>query len=272
MENNNISACLVVRNEGKIIRRCLESLKGAADEIILVHDGEVLDNTLDVAQEFGARIFIRPFIGEAEPHRPFSFREATGKWILQIDADEFLSSELKRKIKSLTHNTDISAYRFVWPYWNGEKYLTSVWPHKLALFRKEKISMLGVPHFIPVIDGRVKKAGLRLEHQPAYNNFTWNNFNDKWIRWAKIQAGYYLRDIEQIEKFGRIDRRRLISIRLRVKFPLVMLPIDFILTFSREIVKKNFFSRLKNIKIIFFQGAYRAMVDYYLWKKDFLKE
>ena len=71
-----ISACLVIHNEEKLLKRCLESIKDVVDEIILVHDGECTDKSLNIANNFHSRIFIRDFIGEAEWHRPFSYEEA----------------------------------------------------------------------------------------------------------------------------------------------------------------------------------------------------
>ena len=45
-DRQTISACLVVYNEEKVIRQCLDSIKGFVDEIILVHDGQCTDKTL----------------------------------------------------------------------------------------------------------------------------------------------------------------------------------------------------------------------------------
>ena len=47
----SVSACLVVRNEGKMIDRCLRSLAAVADEIVLVHDGECEDDTLEIGAQ-----------------------------------------------------------------------------------------------------------------------------------------------------------------------------------------------------------------------------
>ena len=80
--NNRISACLVVYNEEKIIKNCLASIKDAVDEIIVVHDGECIDKTLEICKSYTNKIFIKQHIGEAEPHRPFGFKQATGDWIL----------------------------------------------------------------------------------------------------------------------------------------------------------------------------------------------
>jgi glycosyltransferase involved in cell wall biosynthesis len=116
-----ISACLVVYNEEKLIRRCLESLRDVVDEIILVHDGECTDRTLEIAKEYGAKIFVRDHKGFCEHHRPFCCKQASYNWILQIDADEFLSAELRNNLRSLVSNQEVSAYELLWPFWDGKK-------------------------------------------------------------------------------------------------------------------------------------------------------
>ena len=80
-----ISACLVIANEAAVLERCLSSLQGVTDEIVLVHDGPCVDESLDIASRFGAKVFVANKIGEAEPHRPFSYEQATGEWVLQIE-------------------------------------------------------------------------------------------------------------------------------------------------------------------------------------------
>ena len=164
-----ISACLVVHHEAKLIRRCLDSLKGEVDQIIVVHDGPCLDKTLEICADYRAEVFIRERIGEAEPHRPFSFSQATGEWILQIDADEYLSSNLKKNLRALVQAADASAYEFLWPIWDGEKYLTKHWPRKRCLFKKNNVSFLGLPHYVAAVSGEVKSCDFILEHKPDYN-------------------------------------------------------------------------------------------------------
>ncbi|MFA6570012.1 MAG: glycosyltransferase, partial [Bacteroidota bacterium] len=97
----NLSACIVVRNQAIFLDRCLQSIKSVCNEIIIVHDGPCSDDSLKIAKRYKALIFIRPFIGEAEYHRPFAFGKSTGDWILQIDADEYLSAEALSEIPIL---------------------------------------------------------------------------------------------------------------------------------------------------------------------------
>src|SRR5258708_3925434 len=82
------------------------------------------------------QIFVRKHVGEAEPHRAWLYSKVKTAWILQLDADEFLSPNLLKKIPQLTKNTANACYEFIWPFWNGRKYITKNWPWRKALFQK----------------------------------------------------------------------------------------------------------------------------------------
>lgn len=237
-----ISACLVVYNEEKLISRCLDSLQGVVDEIIVIHDGACQDQTLEIAKKYGARIYVETHVGGAEEHRPLSFRLAKNNWILQIDADEYLSPELRDNLSELVSAQNINAYELLWPLWNKGKEIKSSWPHKRCLFRKDKISFLGVLQFVPEVAGTVKKVNYKLEHRPEYNNYSFSSFIKKQLPWARLHASYYLQDFSQIKKYNYQTNDWPILIRLRRKIPLLLIPVDFLVTY------------LKNI----LSGAYRA--------------
>lgn len=271
MARVKISACLVLRNEESLIVRCLDSLKDVVDEIIVVHDGPCLDQTLVIAAKYGANIFEREFIGEAEPHRPFSFAQASGDWILQIDADEYLSSDLQKNLRILAEDESVTAYEFIWPLWDGEKIISSVWPTKRCFFRREKLSFLGLPHFVVEVSGLVKISQLVLCHRPQYNNYQWSLFKSKWLPWAQIQARYYLKDFAAIEKFNYLGNNWPRQIAIRKRFPLLVLPFDFILVFVKTLCSGAYRLGLVGLRVVLMQGAYRAAVDYYLVKPKFKK-
>lgn len=263
---NKISACLVVHNEEPYIRRCLESLRGVVDEIIVVHDGPCQDKTLDIAESFGARVFVRPYQGEAEIQRPFSYELASHDWILQIDADEFLSLELKSQLENLVADERVSAYQFIWPLWNGKKRVSQGWPYKLCLFRKDTVSFLGLPHFIPVVHGKIKKSQLILEHQPDYNNLSFSVFQKKWQTWAKIQARCYLQDFKQLSRYNWPDQDWPKKIKIRRRFPLLLLPLEFLSVLFNNIGEGAYRAGFYGLKSAFLSGLYRAIVNYYLFK------
>jgi len=206
LAKNTISAILVVYHEEKIIRRCLESLKGVVDEIIVVHDGECKDRTLEIAREFTDRIFVRPRVGCCNNHHPWAMKESKGEWILLIDADEFLSKELRQKIKTLATDATIDGYNFLWRFWDGEKYITKHWPYKPFLYRKNKMSFIGLSDSAMTTFGKIKNLNLVVEHRPNYNNFTWQVFRTKWMRWIKIRAQNYWQDFSAIEKFNAREK------------------------------------------------------------------
>lgn len=86
-----VSACLIVRDEGKRLARCLESLRGVVDEIVVVDTGSV-DDTVAIAESFGAKIGQFAWVDDFAAARNAALELATSDWVLSIDADEWLSA------------------------------------------------------------------------------------------------------------------------------------------------------------------------------------
>lgn len=240
MNGNNpirLSVCVVVRNEEALIGRCLESLRGQAAQIILVHDGPCQDRTLEMAAAHGARCLVvgETSVGEAEPLRQISYEQARGEWILQLDADEFLSPELAEVLPSLMADGSIDAYEAVWPLYDGQRYRTQRWPRKRCLFRRSAIAYLGIPHFVVTVPGRVKRIPERLEHQPAYDNVSWHTFRRKWLPWATLQAALYLQPLAQVPSFQFTDKHWPRSVQFRRQWPLIALLIDPLISGFRQL-------------------------------------
>jgi glycosyltransferase involved in cell wall biosynthesis len=105
-----LSAVIITYNEEKNISRCLQSLKGIADEIVIVDSGSD-DRTLEIAKEFSAKIVTHPFTGYIE-QKNFAVTQTSNEYILSLDADEELSPELHRSIKYLKENWKHDGYSF----------------------------------------------------------------------------------------------------------------------------------------------------------------
>lgn len=87
-----ISLCMIVRNEEKSLSRCLASVEGLIDEIIIVDTGSA-DRTKDIAAAFGAAIYDFTWIDDFSAARNFAFSKATRDYIFWLDADDYLKEE-----------------------------------------------------------------------------------------------------------------------------------------------------------------------------------
>ena len=94
---NKLSVVLAVYNEEKNIQDCLESVEDMADEIVVV-DGSSKDNTVKIAKKLKAKVFIVPNQPMFHKNKQLALDKARGEWILQLDADERATSELKKEI------------------------------------------------------------------------------------------------------------------------------------------------------------------------------
>ena len=86
-----ISLCMIARNEAAFLEACLRSVQGLADEIVLVDTGSE-DDTVAVAERFGARVLRAPWEDDFAAPRNASITAATGDWIFQMDCDEVIAA------------------------------------------------------------------------------------------------------------------------------------------------------------------------------------
>jgi glycosyltransferase involved in cell wall biosynthesis len=104
-----ISAVIITYNEEQFIDKCLASLDGIADEIVVV-DSFSTDRTEEICKKYNARFIKHPFEGFRD-QKNFAIKQATHKKILSLDADEALSDKLRESILSIKDKWDYDAYR-----------------------------------------------------------------------------------------------------------------------------------------------------------------
>ncbi|OGM75730.1 hypothetical protein A2382_00565 [Candidatus Woesebacteria bacterium RIFOXYB1_FULL_38_16] len=95
-----LSVVLAVKNEEKNLRLCLESVKEIAEEIVIV-DEYSTDRTVEIAREYGSRVFSNRHKYNFHESKQLAVEKARGEWILQLDADERVSSELADEIRQV---------------------------------------------------------------------------------------------------------------------------------------------------------------------------
>lgn len=238
------------------------------DEIILVHDGECEDRTLEIAERYGCRTFVRPLVGHAEVATVFAYEQARSEWILSIDADEFLSAPLRDAVRALVDDERINGYEFLWRMWDGTRHITENGPFKLSLFRRSRVHVLGTIHAVEQVDPPVRRLQLQLEHRPLYNKYAWRTVFTKQRRWARINAREFIDDLGALPSFnwdGPVSwplRRRILN-RLSPLFVIPYMPTVFFLSFIRE---RSYYSVRENLRMALSQAIYAGLVQFYVAK------
>lgn len=105
----SISLCMIVKNEEKNIRRCLNSVKDVVDEIIIADTGSE-DKTIDICNEFGAKVYNYTWQDDFSAARNFSIENATSTWILWMDADEELSVPNKSELTKMLDKNSVPLF------------------------------------------------------------------------------------------------------------------------------------------------------------------
>ncbi|MCR4617227.1 MAG: glycosyltransferase family 2 protein [Lachnospiraceae bacterium] len=98
-----ISVCMIVKNEEKVLARCLDSLKGLYDELIIVDTGSS-DATKQIAARYTDKIYDFEWVDDFSAARNFAFSKATMDYIYSADADEVLDDENRDRFKVLKDN------------------------------------------------------------------------------------------------------------------------------------------------------------------------
>ena len=98
-----VTACYIVKNEERNIRRSLASVKDSVDELIVVDTGSV-DSTKKIASEYGAKVFDYKWQNDFSEARNYALKKASGDWIIFLDADEYFTENTKSNIRQVIIN------------------------------------------------------------------------------------------------------------------------------------------------------------------------
>lgn len=105
----SISLCMIMRNEAKLLPRCLNSVRGLVDEIIIVDTGST-DNSIAIAKSFGATVLHDPWQDDFARPRNIGIAQARCDYILIMDPDEVISQKDHINVKWLTRKLAASAF------------------------------------------------------------------------------------------------------------------------------------------------------------------
>ncbi|WML31550.1 polysaccharide pyruvyl transferase family protein [Neobacillus sp. OS1-32] len=111
-----LSVCMIVKDEEKVIKRCLESIVGIADEIIIADTGSS-DSTKNIAVTYTDKVYDYKWEDDFSKARNFAASKAKGEWIFAIDADEYVDRNsffaFKEELKNNPQNYNILVVQIV---------------------------------------------------------------------------------------------------------------------------------------------------------------
>jgi glycosyltransferase involved in cell wall biosynthesis len=192
-----LSVTVITLNEEKNLQRCLESV-AFADEIIIVDSGSG-DRTVAIAREFTDQVFQEPWQGFAR-QKNLAQGKARGPWILNIDADERVTPELKEEILSVLKPEPFCAgYKIPRRnFFRGQWIQHGGWypNYQLRLYRKEagRFAQREV-HEAVEVDGKIGILKAPLEH------FTYDSISDYLKRmdgYSELSARQYLQEGKRV--------------------------------------------------------------------------
>jgi glycosyltransferase involved in cell wall biosynthesis len=163
---NRLSACLITSNEEHNLPRVLSSIKGVADETVVVDCGSK-DRTQEIAREHGAKVVTHAWTNFAE-QKNIAAAAASNDWILSLDADEELSPELRSALLAWKEKEPkFAVYEFARRTWYLGAWVrhTRWYPdYQRKLYRRDKSKFEVPEHATPKHDGPVGRLEGDLLH------------------------------------------------------------------------------------------------------------
>lgn len=100
---------MIVKNEADRLDRCLTSVEGLVDEMVIVDTGSS-DDTVTIAHQYGAKVVAHPWQNRFDEPRNVSLQEAQGDWVLIMDADEELEVRDPESFRRLLEEAGVDGY------------------------------------------------------------------------------------------------------------------------------------------------------------------
>lgn len=180
-----ISVTIITYNAQRHLKKVLDSIKGLADEIIIVDSGSI-DKTKAIAKAYNAKFIYHKWPGFAK-QKNFAIEKAKNNWILSLDADEIVPYNLEQEILSADYDKldcfYISRKNYYGNHWVKGCGFHPDW--QLRLFRKDKTRYLDMP-----VHEQVKPVG------------NCKYFKSSMIHYTYIDDADYL---EKIKKYTTLD-------------------------------------------------------------------
>jgi glycosyltransferase involved in cell wall biosynthesis len=194
-----ISGVIVAFNEEANIRWSVGSLLPWCDEVVVV-DQESHDRTAEIARELGARVVSHANTPIVEESRAFSVEQATGDWIVLIDADEMIPATLAQRLRKIAERRDapdvvmIPRVNVVLGRW--ARVGVKNWPNRHPrFFRRGAVTLSGAIHRGIEVPESSRRQKLPATNAQAIWHFSYESVADmmeKFDRYTSREARQWL--------------------------------------------------------------------------------
>ncbi|TCK97818.1 glycosyltransferase involved in cell wall biosynthesis [Natranaerovirga hydrolytica] len=204
-----ISLCMIVKNEEKVLSRCLDSVKDIVDEIVIVDTGST-DHTKEIAQEYDAIIYDFEWINDFSKARNFAFSKGTKDYLMWLDADDVILEEDRKKLMDLKEKMDNSIDVVMMKYnigkaSNGEA-LVAFYRERL-LKRLANFKWVEPVHEYIEFKGNVITTDITITHRKEKKRTTRNlNILEQYIQKQKeVKARHYFYYARELFHHNRLE-------------------------------------------------------------------
>ena len=244
----SLGVVVIVKNEERFIKSCLESVKGWADEIVVADSGST-DKTTTIAKRLGAKVYEAPKGGNFSTWRNSALSHVESEWVFYLDADERTTLVLRKEIDERIGKEEWVAYAV--PRRNfilGREMKHGGWApdYVKRIFRcKSHSGWRGKLHEEPVFKGKLghlKEAMIHLQPDPLEMRV------EKSIKWSRIEAKLLLAAKHPPVTWWRVLRIGLTTL------------------WERLVRRAAFLDGMEGLILAVFQSYHMMMVYVQLWE------
>lgn len=162
-----LSLCMIVKNEEKVIGRCLDSISDIVDEIIIVDTGST-DKTKSIVSQYTDKIYDFEWVNDFAKARNYSFSKATKEYVFWLDADDVVLEEDRKKLIKLKEGMDgtVDVYTMIYNYSQDENGMPLIIQRRERIVKRENnYQWLSPIHEVIVPSGNIVDTDIVITHE-----------------------------------------------------------------------------------------------------------
>ncbi|MBR5288546.1 MAG: glycosyltransferase family 2 protein [Clostridia bacterium] len=166
-----ISLCMIVRNEAQHLARCLDSVRDAVDEIIILDTGST-DETMEIARRYTEQVFTYPWQDDFAAARNMAFSYASKPYLMWMDADDVMEKSEREKLIELRPALNGSIDAVMMPYVcdvRADGTPAMVFDRERIVRRAAGFRFEGAVHEAMSVSGRIIREDIAIRHMGRHS-------------------------------------------------------------------------------------------------------